>query len=157
MPTKAFPKEAILKLIEILLGILNPQPTFLSQPTGGGKSFTRDVFAASVGGITINIAPLLSLSADQNNKLKSKCKCKNVHSLHLDEYNDAKQVAEIIQLLLKHPLNLPVLLILFTRPKRLVAFSEYLETVQKLINQDTLKLITVNEVQLLHNLDHGFA
>ena len=72
-------------LIKKSLRILKTEPIFLSQPTGRGKSFVRDTFAASVGGITINIAPLLSLNADQKNKLKSKSKCSNVHTLHLDE------------------------------------------------------------------------
>ena len=145
---RPFQKEAISKLIKMSLGILNPQPIFLCQPTGGGKSFVRDVFAASVGGITINIAPLLSLSADQNNKLKSKCKCKNVHSLHLDEYNDAVQISEIKNLLLKHPQNSPVSLILFTSPQRLVEYPEYLDTIDTLIGRGTLKLVSIDEVHL---------
>ena len=72
------------------LKIVNPQTLFLCEPTGGCKSFVRNFFAASVESISINIALVLSPSADLRNKLKSKSKCKNIHSLHLDKYQDAK-------------------------------------------------------------------
>ena len=81
---KLFQSQAISMLIKMSLGILKTEPIFLCQPTSGGKSFVRDTFAASEGGITINIAPLLSLNVDPKNKLKSKSKCSNVYTLHLE-------------------------------------------------------------------------
>jgi hypothetical protein len=40
-------------------------PTFLYQPTGGGKSSIHDAFTAGMGVIYLCIGPLLALGADQ--------------------------------------------------------------------------------------------
>ena len=146
---KLFQSQAISMLIKMSLGILKTEPIFLCQPTGGGKSFVRDTFAALVGGITINIAPLLSLNADQKNKLKSKSKCSNVHTLHLDEYKDPRQISEIVEAISKHPKHSPVSLTLFSSPQQLVDYPQYLDLIEKNFNNGTLKLIFVDEVQLI--------
>ena len=47
---------------------VNKQPHFpsiLSVPTGGGKSLLRDICAVSIGGVTLCVSSLFSLSADQ--------------------------------------------------------------------------------------------
>ena len=47
-----------------------PQPILLVHTTSGGKSAVRDVVGYSTSGVVITIVPLLSLAADQVNKLK---------------------------------------------------------------------------------------
>ena len=140
--------EAISHLILMSLEKIPIKPLLLCQPTGCGKSMVRDVFASSVGGITINIAPLLSLNADQNNKLKSKIKCKNVHCIHLDEYDNKSHVTKINQLLRLHPVNSSLTIIVFTSPQRLLKYNQYIETIYALMKEKTLKLISVDEIQL---------
>jgi superfamily II DNA helicase RecQ len=60
----------------------------------------RDTFAAFSPGVTINIAPLLSLSADQHSKFMQKRQTPKVFSLHLDAYRTKSQQKEICALLL---------------------------------------------------------
>jgi superfamily II DNA helicase RecQ len=60
----------------------DPGPVLLCQPTGGGKSMVRNIFAVSSPGVTINITPLLSLSADQHSKFMQKRQTPQVFSLH---------------------------------------------------------------------------
>jgi hypothetical protein len=50
-------------------GIPPPLPTFLCAPTGGGKLIAHDSFAAGQGNVSWCILPLLSLGADQINKI----------------------------------------------------------------------------------------
>jgi hypothetical protein len=52
-------------------------------------------------GVTINIAPLLSLSADQHSKFMQKRHTPQVFSLHLDAYRTSSQQKEICALLLR--------------------------------------------------------
>ena len=59
------------------------QPTFLCQPTGGGKFMVQDSYVASVGGVTLNIAPLLALNADQHTKLSEKQRSWQIMSVTL--------------------------------------------------------------------------
>jgi hypothetical protein len=77
----------LLKMTNRRLGI-PPAPVFLRQPTGGGKSLVRDTFAATQGGITWRITPLLSLSADQKAKINIKASRNDdsILAIHLDEF-----------------------------------------------------------------------
>jgi len=51
-----------------------PGAVLLCQPTSGGKSITRDAFAACQGGVTWSISPLLALGADQESKINTNAK-----------------------------------------------------------------------------------
>ena len=57
------------------------------RPTGGGKSLVFNTVADVVGGVTICICLLLSLSTDQAKKILSKTKtdCRSITAFHLDE------------------------------------------------------------------------
>jgi superfamily II DNA helicase RecQ len=67
---------------------LTPAPTFLCQPTGGGKSLVRDAFAAGRGGISWCIGPLLALGADQESKINKRSISNDgrTFAIHLDAY-----------------------------------------------------------------------
>ena len=145
---RPFQVAAVSQLIRMSLGMINTRPLFICQPTGGSKSLVRDVFAVAVAGIIINIAPLLSLNADQNNKLKSKARCRNIHSFHLHEYNENCQIDRIIEFLLNYPKNSPVCVLLFVSPQRIVEYPQYTNLVNELMAKGTLKLISIDEVQL---------
>jgi superfamily II DNA helicase RecQ len=64
-----------------------PVPVLLVRLTGGGKSAVRDVYSVLNGGFLLTITPLLSLGADQEEKISKKAKqgTGTVVSVHLDE------------------------------------------------------------------------
>jgi hypothetical protein len=76
---------------------LAPAPTFLCQPTGGGKSLVCDVFASGRGGVTWCIGPLLALGADQESKINKRSLSNDgkTFALHLDEYRTESQLLGI--------------------------------------------------------------
>ena len=51
-----------------------PAPVLLVRPTGGGKSAVRDVSSILSGGFSLTITPLLSLGADQEEKITLRAK-----------------------------------------------------------------------------------
>ncbi len=67
---------------------VSPGAVLLVRPTGGGKSSVRDVHSVMNGGVSLTITPLLSLGADQENKINSIAKQTSgpVVAIHLDEY-----------------------------------------------------------------------
>jgi hypothetical protein len=69
-----------------------PMKLLLVRPTGGGKTLVFTSIAACIKGITLCITPLLSLGADQVQKIMSKTSetDKTIIGFHLDELNDAQ-------------------------------------------------------------------
>ena len=53
---------------------VNTAPVLLVRPTGGGKSSVRDVHGVMNGGVLLTITPLLSLGADQEDKMRVRAK-----------------------------------------------------------------------------------
>jgi hypothetical protein len=72
---------------------LAPAPTFLCQPTGGGKSLVRDVYTAGRGGVSWCIGPLLALGADQESKINKRSLSQDgrTFAIHLDAYRSQSQ------------------------------------------------------------------
>jgi Superfamily II DNA helicase len=70
----------------------SPLKLLLVRPTGGGKTLVFTSIAACIKGITLCITPLLSLGADQVQKIMSKTSetNKTIVGFHLDELNDAQ-------------------------------------------------------------------
>jgi hypothetical protein len=68
-------------------------PLLLVQPTGGGKSAVRDTVGVILAGVVLTISPLLSLAADQTDKVTMQASKEfgNVLSFHLDEIKDRVQ------------------------------------------------------------------
>ena len=90
------PFEWQLQVIEHLLRMWNNKcslvrsTVFLSQPTGGGKSFCRDAYSAIVGGITWSFSPLLPLQTDQVSKLNN-CDNAPLVPINLDEHKSSSE------------------------------------------------------------------
>ena len=122
------------------------QPTFLCQPTGGGKSMVCDTFAATVGGITLNIAPLLALNADQDTKLLKKRKSNKIMSLHRDTYRTNHDRAAIMKAILNAPSSAAIFL--FASPQALATSSVWYGFVLRLLQLGRLKLLTIDKIHL---------
>jgi len=48
---------------------INPSSILFIQPTGGGKSLVRDVYSVLFRGVSLTIVPILSLGANQKEKI----------------------------------------------------------------------------------------
>jgi hypothetical protein len=68
-----------------------------ARPTGGGKSLLFSTLAACIGKITLCIAPLLSLKADQTIKhlQQTTTSSQSINNIHLDEVPSADMDAII--------------------------------------------------------------
>ena len=71
-----------------------PIPILLVRPTGGGKSAVRDAVGLSLGGVILTICPLLSLAADQVDKLKPLANREaNVDGFNFDAIQNSREAA----------------------------------------------------------------
>jgi superfamily II DNA helicase RecQ len=110
-------------------------PVLLVRPTGGGKSSVRDVVALMGGGVSLTITPLLSLGADQEEKLKAKAKqtLGPVCPIHIDEFRSVpeqkKTVAKIKGLLKDGDTTV----FIFSSPQAIVKNKVWCELIDYLI------------------------
>ena len=109
----------------------------------------RDMFAASNPGVTINIAPLLSLSADQHSKFMQKRRTPQVFSLHLDAYRTTSQQKEICALLLRVASHgsISTFVVVFSSTQALTDNPIYITMLHSLLNMK-LVLVCIDEVHL---------
>jgi len=77
--------------------LTSPLKLLLVRPTGGGKTLVFTSVAACIKGITLCITPLLSLGADQVQKVMSKTSetDKSIIGFHLDELTDAQLLLDL--------------------------------------------------------------
>jgi superfamily II DNA helicase RecQ len=128
-----------------------PAPVLLVRPTGGGKSSVRDVYSIMNGGFSLTITPLLSLGADQEEKitLKAQQSAGTVLSLHLDEIRslaDQQQLVDNLKLLTKQS-NTSVLL--FSSPQAILNKKFlWMTFIDWLIVNERLSMVCVDEVHL---------
>jgi superfamily II DNA helicase RecQ len=110
----------------------------------------RDTFAASSPSVTINIAPLLSLSADQHSKFMQKRRTPQVFSLHLDAYRTTSQQKEICALLLRvasHGSNSTSVAV-FSSAQALTNNPIYRSMLHSLLNMKLVLVVCIDEVHL---------
>ena len=118
--------------------LTSPLKLLLVRPTGGGKTLVFTSVAACIKGITLCITPLLSLGADQVQKVMSKTSetDKSIIGFHLDELTDAQLLLELQNYLSTLP---P------TTTKTIVLFSSL---VQRSIVSDKIRFLVFNEIHL---------
>ena len=130
---------------------VHPAPVLLVRPTGGGKSAVRDVYSVMNGGFSLTITPLLSLGADQEEKitLKAKHTTGRVLSVHLDEVRSLAVQQEVIKELKAIPHDGHTTVVLFSSPQAILnktflwkAFLSWL------IESRRLSMVCVDEVHL---------
>ena len=110
----------------------------------------RDTFAASSPGVTINIAPLLSISADQHSKFMQKRRTPQVFSLHLDAYRTTSQQRDMFVLLLRvasHHGSVSTIVVVFSSAQALTDNPIYRTMLRSLLNMK-LVLVCIDEVHL---------
>jgi hypothetical protein len=96
-------------------------PVLLVQPTGGVKLSYQDIYSVIKGGVSLSICPLLSIGADQEEKLNLKALdvTRPILSIHLDKIcciaNQQKIVDSIKGLLAQT--HMPALVLLFSLPQ----------------------------------------
>jgi superfamily II DNA helicase RecQ len=112
---RPFPWQTeVLKQLYHMVSAKSPvqcHPTFLCQPTGGGKLMVRYTFALTVGGFTINVAPLWALNVGHYDKLLQKRLLKQkIMLIHMDTYHIHAQEQCIINKILNAPLAASIVL-----------------------------------------------
>jgi superfamily II DNA helicase RecQ len=96
-----------------------PTPTFLYQPTGGGKSLVCNVFTSGRVGVTWCIAPLLALGADQESKINKRSISNDgkTFAIHLDKYRTKSQLLGIWQELKEYIRQSELAVLVLTSPQ----------------------------------------
>ena len=125
-------------------------PILLVQPTGGGKSATRNCIGFIAGGVVLTIVPLLSLGADQASKLAMVIQQKNLPACvyHLDEYKDYNPNAHLQNLLFQMDADPDTTVFLFCSPQKLVNSKSWQQTIERLVERDLLRLVAIDECHL---------
>jgi superfamily II DNA helicase RecQ len=126
-------------------------PLLLVRPTGGGKSMVRDVFSVLNAGVSLTITPLLSLGADQEEKVNSKSNTMfgAIAAIHLDEIRAKHEQALIIKTILAQSSMSNTTTFLFSSPQAIVKEgSLWMGLLEALIKKNRLSMVCVDEVHL---------
>jgi ATP-dependent DNA helicase RecQ len=118
------------------------RPVFLCQPTGGSKSAVRDAFAACQPGVTLNIAPLLSLNADQSTKLDLHRITEKVVPIHWDQYRQAKDLTNLEADILSASTTVSIL-VFFISPRLIT------DNPVRLVAKGLLRCVCIDEAHLV--------
>ena len=119
------------------------------QPTGSGKSLLFQMIATFLKGVTLCLSPLLSLSADQVNKLMGDETM--ITALHLDEC-EQRDLPEIMALIKN--LQDSSTLFIFSSPQ---AITDKFKSFGEVLIQDRLiKFVVVDEVHLFTHFGRTF-
>jgi superfamily II DNA helicase RecQ len=122
-------------------------PTFLCQPTGGGKSLVRDAFTAGRGGISWCIGPLLALGADQESKINKRSLSNDGRTLaiHLDAYRTHSQQVGIWNELAKYTRKSELSVVILSSPQFICSSKLIQEMFTSLLDSGTMQLVRLAE------------
>ena len=118
---------------------------FLCRPTGGGKSNCRDAIAVASPGVTINVAPLLALNADQVVKFNSRRKTTGAVAIFWDDLSLPKRIkmqTEILQC------ADTASYILHCSPQLIANNTDVQLFIQRLVDRRLLRLVCVDKAHL---------
>jgi hypothetical protein len=129
---------------------LHPASVLLVRPTGGGKSSVRDCHAHVLAGFTLTIVPLLSLGADQTEKMKpfSKDATGLLHPIHLDDYRREHDRKALVENLLSLSVGTKQTVLLFSSPQAIVGSKAYQGLIVGLISSGLLRFVCIDEIHL---------
>jgi superfamily II DNA helicase RecQ len=126
-------------------------PLLLVRPTGGGKSMVRDVFSVLNAGVSLTITPLLSLGADQEEKVNSKSNTMYgaIAAIHLDEIRAKHEQESIINDILSQSTLTNTTTFRFSSPQAITKQgSLWMGLLEALIAKNRLSMVCVDEVHL---------
>jgi superfamily II DNA helicase RecQ len=138
-------------LMNVPKGGIDCAPVLLVRPTGGGKSLGRDVYSILNAGVCLTITPLLSLGADQVEKigLQANNSFGSIAAIHLDEIQAKHQQQAIVKAILSQPKSSNTTTFLFSSPQALVKEgSVWIGLIDQLIASERLTMVCVDEVHL---------
>jgi superfamily II DNA helicase RecQ len=119
---------------------------------GGGKSMVHDVFSVLNAGVSLTITPLLSLGADQEEKVnaaKSTMMFGTIAAIHLDKIWAKHEQESIIKDILSQLSMSNTTTFLFSAPQAIVKEgSLWMGLLEALINKNRLPMVCVDEVHL---------
>ena len=133
-------------------------PLLLVRPTGGGKSAVRDTVGVILAGVSLTISPLLSLAADQNDKVSMRA-CQdfgNVLSFHLDEIRDRHDQIAVATTISNLPLDTNQTVFLFASPQVFVNNPHWRKLLDTIILQKLLRFVAVDEIHLFVHFARSF-
>jgi superfamily II DNA helicase RecQ len=128
----------------------SPLKLLLVRPTGGGKTLVFTSVAACIKGITLCITPLLSLGADQVQKIMSKTSVtdKTIIGFHLDKLTDA-QLLDLKNYLSTLLPTTPKTIVLFSSPQRIVSDNgPAADLMSEIIVNNKIRFIVFDEIHL---------
>ena len=117
--------------------------------TGGGKSLTLYLTAVSIGGISLVIIPLLSLTANQLERLKKALQRDgNVFCVHLDDAarNDVKQ--KVIPKMDKFKYASSTTFFILCSPQYIAENVDFRQALLRARDRRVLRLIAIDEVHI---------
>ena len=123
------------------------------QPTGSGKSLLFQTVATFLKGVTLCLCPLLSLAADQVNKLMINTRGEGsaITALHLDEC-EQRDLHEIMALIKN--LEDTSTVFLFCSPQSIT--QKFQMFADSLIRDGLIKFVVVDEVHLFTHFGRTF-
>ena len=127
-----------------------PAPTFLCQPTGGGKSLVRDTFAAGRGGVTWCIGPLLALGADQESKINQRSLSNDgrTFAIHLDAYRSESQQVGIWNQIEGYTRQSELAVVVLSSPQ-VICSSDLIQAMfSSILDNGSLQLLCIDEAHL---------
>ena len=122
------------------------------QGTGSGKSLLYQTLAAHFVGVTIYVSPLLTLGADQVNKLMQRTSVPGykVIPLQLDAVKTAEQLKHLLALV--EGLQDSISLVVFTSPQTVTdRFPKFIESVKSKVS-----FVVIDEIHLFNYFGRTF-
>jgi superfamily II DNA helicase RecQ len=128
-----------------------PGTILLVRPTSGGKSSVRDVYSVMCAGVSLTITPLLSLGADQTQKIRRNTSIVNggpVHAYHIDELQCPRAKKLLSDQLISLLFDADVTVFLFSSPQAIVNNQIWRPIIDSLITKRLLSMLCIDEVHL---------
>jgi hypothetical protein len=133
-------------------------PLLLVRPTGGGKSAVRDTVGVILAGVSLTISPLLSLAADQTDKIVMRASQAfgNVVSFHLDEIKDKTEQQAVATSVSNLGNDTTQTVFLFASPQVFVNNPIWRKLLDLIIQKKLLRFVSVDEIHLFVHFARSF-
>jgi ATP-dependent DNA helicase RecQ len=127
---------------EVIGRVLDGENVLAIMPTGGGKSLCYQLPALHLPGMTIVVAPLISLAKDQSDKLEEK----GLDAANLNSAVSASEQREALEDVEQEESDF-----IFTTPERLTN-PQFIDTVR----DKEINLVVIDEAHCISNWGHDF-